>query len=601
MPLTALSGTLGKKRAAHLLRRACTGGSIAEINEFAGLTAQEAFARLSLDDLPTPLPPIDPKTGKEWISTPVIKDVNSDNLDALLNAWILGQMLATDVPDAQKLSYSFRERIVFFMHILFTTQKEKVGNTKSIYYQNALFRHFAFDTHDIEIATPNPDPDSPDILPPTIAPVNLKQLTKKICVENAMLQFLDGKQNVKGSPNENFARELMELYTIGRGLEGQLPDGEFEGDYINFTEEDVQAASKVLSGFELDTDEDSLPFANLDIETGLPRGVIRGGNIATQHDTSIKTFSNRMGNATIQANPDLLLGSSPTEESVLDEISQLVDLIYDQDETPKHICRRLYRFYVYHEVTPEIQSGIIQDMADVFVANDYKLAPVLEALFTSQEFYGGAAAIIDDAFGGIIKSPLDLTLGFIKNFGIEIPSAQTNVDKFYELTLSILGEMSAQGLDLYEPFEVAGYSAYHQFPLYNRSWISPNYLTNRYNFIRNRITPGDLQDIGDIRPLLFVQDIIPNATARDARALIISLIEYFLPMSDAVTFDGSGGSEMTQERMAYFLDALVGSMDADPETAWTTNWDNGTDPDKADNQLANLFNALLQTPEYQLM
>ncbi|PIB36156.1 hypothetical protein BFP72_12500 [Reichenbachiella sp. 5M10] len=600
MPLTVLTGTLGKKRAAHLLRRACTGASIAQIDEFSGLTATEAFQRLVQEDLPTPLPPIDPKTGTEWITTGPT-DNNGDNLSTLLNAWMIGQMLASDVDDAQKLSYSFRERIVFFMHTLFTTKREKVNNTRSIYYQNALFRHYAFDTNDIEVPTPNPDPDSTEILPPTVYPVNFKHLTKKMSVDNAMLKFLDGNLNVKGRPNENYARELLELYTIGRGLEGNIPETDTQGDYIYYTEEDVQAAAKVLSGFDTDTKEDSAPFTNIDIETGLPRGVIRGSNIATQHDQSIKTFSARMNNATVQADPDLLTGSSPTEESVLDEISQLIDLIYSQDETPRNICRRLYRFYVYHEVTPEVQADMIQAMADEFIASDYKLIPVLEKLFTSQEFYDGATDISDDMYGSIIKSPLDVTLGFTKNFGINVPNSQTETDSFYELTFSLLSEMSGQGMDYYEPFEVAGYSAYHQFPLYNRSWISPNYLTNRYNFIRNRVVPGDLQDIGDIKPITFIQDNISNDTARIAKDLIVALIEYFLPMSAYITFDGSGESEMTAERMAYFLDALVGSMDADPEAAWTTNWDNASDLEKIDNQLGNLLNAILQTPEYQLM
>ncbi|RJE74197.1 DUF1800 family protein [Reichenbachiella sp. MSK19-1] len=600
MPFTALSGTLGKKRAAHLLRRACTGASITQIDEFASLTASEAYQRLTATDLPNPLPPIDTETGSEWITNGPT-DANGDNLSTLLNAWMIGQMLASDVDETQKLSYSFRERIVFFMHTLFTTKQEKVNNTRSIYYQNALFRHYAFDTNDREVPTPNPDPDSTEILPNTIYPVNFKHLTKKVCVDNAMLKFLDGSQNVKGSPNENYARELLELYTIGRGLEGDIPETNTPGDYIYYTEEDVQAAAKVLSGFDTDTNVENGAFNNLDIETELPRGVIRGSNIATQHDNTVKTFSARMGNATIQADPELLQGSSPTEESVLDEISQLIDLIYDQDETALHICRRLYRFYVYHEVTPTIQAGVIQDMADIFKANDFKLAPVLEALFTSEEFYGGIGGVTDDVFGSIIKSPLDVTLGFTKNFNIAVPNSQTDTARFYELTRALLGEMGGQGMDFYEPFEVAGYSAYHQFPLYNRSWISPNYLTNRYNFVRNRITPGDLQDLGDISPIQFVQNNIPAADARDAKTLVISLIEYFLPMSTDASFDGASTSEMTQERMTYFLSVFLGTMDADPEAAWTSNWDSQTDIDKADNQLANLFNAMLQSPEYQLM
>ncbi|MCV9386807.1 DUF1800 domain-containing protein [Reichenbachiella ulvae] len=604
MPFTPISGTLGKNRAAHLLRRACTGATPAQIDEFAALTAAEAFARLNIDNLPKPLPPVDPATGTEWISGPIVEDVNSDNLGSLLKAWIVGQMLGTDAAPDQVLAHSFRERIVFFMHTLFTTKESKVRDTKSLYYQWALFRHFAFDRNDIEVPTPNPDPDSTEILPPTIYPVNFKHLTKKVCVENAMLQFLDGRLNVKGSPNENFGRELLELYTIGRGLEGNLPEAEFQGDYIFYTEQDVQEAAKVLSGFDLDVDRDALGFNNIDEETELPRGVIKGGNIATQHDTSVKTFSSRLGGATIEADPNLLTnGTSPNEESVLDEISQLVDMIYEQAETPAHICRRLYRFFVYHEVDETIQSGIIQDMADIFIANEYKLTPVLEALFTSEEFYRGAAGVNDDTLGAIIKSPLDLTVGFMKNFGVQVPSAQTEVANFYELTLGILGAMNGQGMDLYEPFEVAGYSAYHQFPLYNRSWITTNYLTNRYNYIRTHLSTEATLAIGEVNPYDWVKANISDAVASDARQLIISLAEYLLPMSSDLSFDGTGTSELTQERMNYFLSAFLMNpqIDTDPELAWTERWNGNLDMETVNNQLANLLNAMLQTPEYQLM
>ena len=74
----------------------------------------------------------------------------------------------------------------------------------------------------------------------------------------------------------------------------------------------------------------------------------------------------------------------------------MVDLIYNQDETSLHICRKIYRFFVYHEIDETIQSEVVQDLADVFTANEFKLIPVLEALFTSQEFYDGIAGTDDD-------------------------------------------------------------------------------------------------------------------------------------------------------------------------------------------------------------
>src|SRR5260221_12669463 len=99
-----------------------------------------------------------------------------------------------------------------------------------------------------------------------------------------MLRVLDGDLNVDGSPNENYARELHELFTIGRGLEGTLPPVTTPGDYYVYTEQDVQSAAKVLSGWDIDT-----TFSNIDADTNLPRGIVRGStNNASSHVNSVK-------------------------------------------------------------------------------------------------------------------------------------------------------------------------------------------------------------------------------------------------------------------------------------------------------------------------
>ena len=179
MPLGKLAGTLGKKRAAHLLRRACFGASIADIELFAGLTAQEAYDRLIVD-LPDPTPPIDPATGQEWVISGTT-DANSENfeLNRYLNAWLVGQAIASDITDtALKPAYSYRERLVFFFHTLFTTKQSTVNSSRAIYFQQALFRKFAFDRDD----STRPDPDSTTEVPLPDIPVlfNIKELTKKV-------------------------------------------------------------------------------------------------------------------------------------------------------------------------------------------------------------------------------------------------------------------------------------------------------------------------------------------------------------------------------------------------------------------------------------
>ncbi len=589
MPLNELTSTLGRKRAAHLLRRTCFGGSVSEIDSFATLTPAQAVAQLFNNELPDPTLPVDPLSGTEWITTGNAQSEGFE-LERYFLAWHLGQMLGNGIDDTIKLPYIFRERLVFFLHTHFTTKRSVVGSSRGLYYQQALFRLFALDGEDITI--PAEDPDDPD----EIVPRNLKQLTKKLSVDNAMLVFLDGRFNVKGSPNENYARELMELYSIGRGLEGNVPDPEFDGDYFNYTEEDVQVGAQVLSGFTVDP-----TFSNIDRETGLPRGIVRGGDIASSHEEGSKTFSVRLNNQVVTPDPELLLGGNPTEESVLDEISQYVDIIYDQAETARSICRELYRFFVYHQIDLSLQEDIIQDMADIFTANEFKIQPVLEALLTSEHFFEAEAGEDDNNFGSIIKSPLDLVLGFMRNFDLALPDYETELADYYDYTGALLGAINIQGMDYYEPFEVAGYPAYHQFPIFNRSWITTNYLANRYNFIRSSIVSQD-PEMGQVDILTFVQANF-SGVAANARDLVIAVAEYFLPTSENLTFDTPDIGELTVERLNYFLTAFLFSpqIDPDPEAAWTNRWTNGIDMDTVRNQLTNLFNAMLQSPEYQLM
>ena len=594
MPLVELTGLLGRRRAAHLLRRTCFGASISEIDTFAALTPAQATAALFNAEIPDPPLPVDPLTGEEWITTGNAQSEGFD-LQRYLIAWNLGQMLGNEVADAQKLPFIFRERLVFFLHTHFTTKRSVVGNSRSLYYQQALFRLFAFDGLDITI--PPEDPDDPESME-TIVPRNFKQLTKKICVDNAMLVFLDGRLNVKGSPNENYARELLELYAVGRGLEGNVPEAEFTGDYFYYTEQDVQEGARVLSGFTTDTS-----FSTIDQDTGIPRGEARGGTIASSHEEGTKTFSTRLADATVTPDPNLEIGGNPTEDSALDEISQFVDLVYDQAETARHICREIYRFFIYHQIDQSLQDDIIQEMADVFAANEFKLQAVLEVLLTSQHFYEADAGSDDNNFGSIIKSPLDLVVGFMRNFQIELPSYTTDLENYYNFTTALLREIDNQGMAYYEPFEVAGYPAYHQFPIFNRSWITTNYLTNRYNFIRESITNQGAMEMGQVDILQFVRGNFPNATARIAKDLITAISEYFLPTAEGLSFDTPDVGDLTVERLNYFLSAFLFApqIDADPEASWTFRWDNSSDEEVLRNQLSSLFNSMLQSPEYQLM
>jgi uncharacterized protein (DUF1800 family) len=570
MPLPEFSGTLGLKRAAHLLRRATFGATKQQIDSYAALTPAQAITQLFRQALPNPVLPIDPKTGQTWVTiTGDLTDANSEDgdLQEFFKGWFIGQMMNPS------LAYSAREKMVMFLHTHFTTLQEKVNNSRALYFQNQLFRIFALDAL-------NASPD-----------VNIKELSVRISIDNAMLTLLDGTLNVKGSPNENYGRELLELYTIGRGLEGNVvgtPEG--DGDYIVYKEEDVQAAAKVLSGWETDDDFATVYLAP-DPAAGIPHGRVKGGEMnASSHDNDPKTFSNRLDSAIIQANPPVTI---PTYESALNEIRQLIDLIYSKEETRKNICRKIYRFFVYGPHTTDhaktIDDTIITEMANTLLASNYKIQLVIENLLRSQHFYEAGGTIPDDNFGGIIKSPLDLTLGTLRFFNVQLPDMTTQPGPFYEATGTIISQLDIQGMKFYQPYDVAGYDAYHQFPLYHRFWITPNSITRRYDFIRDLFTTGR-EYYFKIDSLAYVSSNF-GAVAPSAPNLIIELVKYLFPISDSIDFSDATNSGLTTARMNYFRLKLLNGFD---EAYYTAHWNDDA------GWMEYLFNTLLQSPEYQL-
>lgn len=595
MPLPQLNETLGISRAAHLLHRATFGASKTTIDNFASMTPAQAVSELFLNDLPDASLPIDPQTGAEWVTTGASAS-SGDELVAYFERWFLGQMMGVDVTPAIKMAYTAREKVTLFLHTHFTTRDEVVTSSRALYFQNALFRLFAFDKEDrlVEIT----DPET-EITTTEIAPANFKELTKKICVDNAMLIFLDGRQNVRGNPNENYAREMFELYTIGRGLEsevdGKVPDE--DGDYFLFKELDVQAAARVLTGFKFDEN-----FQTIDPYTGLPRGRADVGAHTT--DATQKTFSEYFDNTVIDQDPELTNGTQPTEESMLDEISQLIDMIYEKEETAKQICRKIYRFYVYHEITKELDDTVIVEMANTFASNNYKIQPVIEELLGSQHFYNNASAgVTDDKFGAIIKSPIDLITGTLNFFEAQLPSMETNLDEFYSVAGKLLSQSKDQGMDFYNPFEVAGYGAYFQYPRYNRNWISSNYLANRYDFVNELINKAERMP--NVDALTYIKDNF-NGVAGNGKQLILAMAPYIFPFTNNLDFEVDGG-DITKERLRYFLQIFLGFGDYNNTTdvdeknnIWNNLYTTPASYLEAGNYANRLFNVLMQSPEYQL-
>lgn len=579
MPLPQQSGILGRKRAAHLLRRITFGPNKAEIDAFTSYSVTQALDLL-FQDTAYPLPPVDPKTNATWVDIPSTTANSSESpLQEYFKGWWLKQMLAQDVAESERLAFMVREKILFFIHTHLTIVQGTVNNSRAFYFQNALFRNYALDG------------SKP-------AEINLRELTKKISTDNAMLILLDGRQNVKGDPNENYSRELIELFTIGKGLPGFIPNSTTPGDYIYYTEKDVRSAAYVLSGWDT-----NLSFTSIDPETLIPRGRAKSNGLgqATQHDNSTKTFSARFNNGTVIPDPTLLIGGLPTEESMIDEISQLIDLIYDQPECPKNICRKLYRFFVYHEIDQQLDDTIITDLAATFVANGYKIEPLIREILGSQHFFDMMDASSDnDKFGALIKSPLELITETLLFFEYKLPDYTSELSAFYKTTAYLFGHMKSMNMDFMNAIDVAGYDPYHQFPIYNRGWISTTVLNRRYDFIFLSMTTENMKE-GEIR--IDVYEFIKlrfGVLAIDPNIFIREFISYLLPLSEETT-------EITTDRINYFklqFFQLGEALPQGPEAFWNFSWANGdTLPiSKIDarGMLQDLINAVLQSPEFQL-
>ncbi len=157
---------------------------------------------------------------------------------------------------------------------------------------------------------------------------HFRDLLLAIAQDPSMIRYLNNQQNKKGSPNENFARELMELFTIGRG---------------NYTEQDIKESARAFTGWS----------SNLQGEY-----VFR----MRQHDYGQKTFFGKTGNFNGE---------------------DIIDMLLERKETALFITRKIYRYFV----NTKVDEAIVQDLADTFYKSDYDIGKLMRTIFTSDWFY----------------------------------------------------------------------------------------------------------------------------------------------------------------------------------------------------------------------
>jgi len=548
--LTPKTSVLGKRLAAHLLRRTCFNYTKQRVDELATKTPGQAVNELL--SAPTPLQfdePIDPKTGQPWINTPE-PDCPPDDEDCVSSGFS---------KSVYNMGYWFNEliqdstmnmKMAFFLHTNFATNWLNAGTNESEFDHNQLLRQFALG--------------------------NFKTLTKKITVDNLMLLYLNNHQNRKQAPNENYARELLELFTIGKGP--QIGDG----NYTNYTEDDVKEAAKVLTGFIYRLREPEY----IDPDTGLYAGMAH----LPYHDTDDKTFSAAFNNTVITG--------ANSKEDMYRELDDFLNMIFNQLETARHICRKLYRHFVHADINNEIETDIIEPLAILFKNSNYELKPVLERLLISQHFYneddyGNTIKIV----GGMIKSPLEILAHTIQFFNVQLPNQQTDSNTFYNtFTSGFLRNtfFDLTGFMLNAPDTVASYPAYHQSPQWDCNWFISSTIIPRYKvgqmFVTNRrvLTGGSLGT--QLDSIGYIQNQLNISNAEDANIVVEELMEYLFP------------EYPSPDRVEYFLNDIF--LEGLSVFNWKFEWQkylaSGNDSDVRIPTNA-LIIALLGTPEFQLM
>jgi len=465
--LEVYSGVWDFQTASHLLRRTTYGARKSDIQESVDVGLENTIDQL-LADIPPPREPIyfsyadDPNVaiGESWINKPYSEGEDRNKIinerRRSLSTWTLYTLINSGI--------HIQEKMTLFWNNHFVTQASVVKDPNLIYYHNNLLRRNALG--------------------------NFKTMAEEVTVSPSMLRYLNGNQNSRNAPNENYARELLELFTVGKGQQVG------SGDYTTFTEQDVLAAAKVLTGWK----DEGYYLRNADS----PGSYFR----LDLHDVSNKTFSERLNNTIIS-------------NRYGEEYKDLIELLLNQESTARNIARKLYRWFVYYEITEEIENNIISGLAKILMDNDYEIKPVLSVLLQSEHFYAISSV------GPMIKNPIDFLVNLFNQFSVPFPENEVEA---YNVNYEIIRGLEGFEFNYYEPPNVAGFKAYYQEPLYYRTWITAVSLPLRQAYT-NALAAGNIQlrNTDAILGIDILQHISELDNPTDPNALIKELTAIHLP------------------------------------------------------------------------
>lgn len=330
--LPAMARPLGFDDARHLLNRTGFAANAPEITEFSQLTREAAVARLFGWTVRAPAVP-----APEWTQAPyeppprpaLMSDAERQEYQRRLigqgrdlKAWWMAQMLTTTSP--------LSEKMVLFWHNHFTSSLRKVRMPLLMYRQHMTLRRHALG--------------------------NFRELLQAVARDPAMLVYLDGAASRKGQPNENFARELMELFTLGEG---------------HYSEQDVKEAARAFTGWSIDRDSGEFMFRR------------------ALHDDGMKT----------------VLGVSGPHDG-----AAVLAILLARTETAEFIVGKLWREFV----STEPDRAEVRRIAGVFRTSGYDIRAALRELLVSDAFYAPRHR------GNMVKSPVELVVGTLRQFRMAV-------------------------------------------------------------------------------------------------------------------------------------------------------------------------------------
>lgn len=413
----------------HLLKRTMFGAKKADVDYFLGRTVSQSVDELMNPTAPNPTPPI-----KEYVTstqpgtpdtniaqgTTWVNDINNDGTvqsqrSASYKKWWTGVLVNQD--------RSIKEKMNFFWIDHFGNESSDIGNANWVYKQHTTIRQHTLG--------------------------NYKQMVRDITLDYGMLRYLNGYLNTATAPDENYGRELQELFTLGKG-----PDSKY-------TEGDVKEAAKVLTGWR-----------------------VNGANYTTffdptRHSTANKQFSSFYNNTIITGRTGATAGDL--------ELNDLLNMIFAQNEVAKFLVRKFYRWFVYYEIDAATEANVITPLADIFRSSNYDIKPVLTTLFKSEHFFDIANQ------GCVIKTPMDVVIGSMREFEVNMPLA-TDWDTNYGHWNTLYSWMINMGVNLHDPPNVAGIPAYYQEPAFHEIWITTDSLPKRNQFTDVMTNSGYLRN-----------------------------------------------------------------------------------------------------------